>query len=115
MSAYVDKNQGFTFVYSNIYDLYQKAKNAKIDGPFVAERPRVLKNQKFEAFQAQELNPQGHERTFPVPMGVKEAEEKAKRFRSVNILQKNMEDLSEAHSRLRFLLKELEQSTRKKS
>lgn len=126
MSAYLDKSQGITFVYSNIYDLYKKAKDAKIDAPFAAERapatkeaPRVLKVQdgelKVEEFKPQALETPSGERPFAVPMGVREAEEKAKRqnMRPVANLQKNLNELTEAHEKLRFLLQELESLTKK--
>jgi len=117
MSAYLDKSQGVTFVYSNIHELYKKAKESKIDAPFVAERSRVIKQgqAKVDAFQARELAPEG-ERTFAVPMGVREAEEKAKRqnMRPVASLQKNLNELTDAHEKLRFLLQELESLTKKK-
>ncbi|MGZ3651538.1 MAG: hypothetical protein ACXVB9_11955 [Bdellovibrionota bacterium] len=124
MSAYLDKSQGVTFVYSNIHELYRKAKDAKLDSPFVAERshvvggeqPRVLKAKdvKVEEFKPAELK--SEERPFPVPMGVREAEEKAKRLnmRPVANLQKNLNDLTDAHEKLRFLLQELESLTKKK-
>lgn len=118
MSAYLDKSQGITFVYSNIFELYQKAKESKIDAPFVAERSRVIKDgqAKVEEFQARELKTENGERTFPVPMGVREAEEKAKRLgaRPVANLQKNLSELADAHEKLRFLLQELESLTKKK-
>ncbi len=118
MSAYLDKSQGVTFVYSNIFDLYKKAKDSKIDAPFVAERSRVIKagEAKIKNFHAKELNAPEGERPFPVPMGVKEAEEKAKRqnMRPVANLQKNLSELTDAHEKLRFLLQELEALTKKK-
>lgn len=117
MSAYLDKSQGVTFVYSNIHELYKKAKESKIDAPFVAERSRVIKQgqAKVEEFQARELSAEG-ERTFAVPMGVREAEEKAKaqNMRPVANLQKNLNELTDAHEKLRFLLQELESLTKKK-
>lgn len=124
MSAYLDKSQGVTFVYSNIFQLYRQAKEARLDAPFVAPRPvapktqpRVLKDTdaKVETYQPKELN-SGEARTFPVPMGVREAEEKAKRQAAhpVASLQKNLSELTDAHEKLRFLLKELEALTKKK-
>src|SRR4051812_9664407 len=112
MSAYLDKSQGITFVYSNIYQLYKKAKDAKLDSPFVAESPRVLKEAKVEEYTPRTLE---SERPFPVPMGVKEAEEKAKllAMRPVANLQKNLSELTDAHEKLRFLLQELEALTKK--
>jgi len=123
MSAYLDKSQGVTFVYSNIHELYLKAKHSKLDSPYVAEKmisreqPRVIKasDAKVEAFKPQELKT--GERPFPVPMGVREAEEKAKRLnmRPVANLQKNLSELTDAHEKLRFLLQEIEGLTKKKS
>jgi len=124
MSAYLDKSQGVTFVYSNIHDLYKKAKESKLDAPFVAARmpaesPRVLKAadvKAAEVFRPQELKAPATERPFPVPMGVREAEEKAKQMnmRPVANLQKNLNELTDAHEKLRFLLQELEGLTKKK-
>ncbi len=125
MSAYLDKSQGVTFVYSNIFDLYKKAKESKLDAPFVAEpvrsleSPRVLKAADIKAaepFRPEELKAPSSERPFPVPMGVREAEEKAKKMnmRPVANLQKNLSELTDAHEKLRFLLQELEGLTKKK-
>lgn len=134
MSAYLDKSQGITFVYSNIFEIYKRAKEAKIDAPFVAERSakpnaepvakanrepaRVIKKEeaKVEAFKPEELAPKPSERAFAVPMGVKEAEEKAVRqnMRPIASLQKNLSELTEAHERLRFLLEEIDSLTKKK-
>jgi hypothetical protein len=126
MSAYLDKTQGVTFVYSNIHELYRKAKDAKLDSPFIAERApaaplapaaeRVIKagSAPVGEFIPGELK---SERPFPVPMGVREAEEKAKRqnVRPIASIQKNLNDLTDAHEKLRFLLQELEGLTKKKS
>jgi hypothetical protein len=121
MSAYLDKSQGITFVYSNIYQLYKKAKNAKLESPFVIEKAKTekvlkkMEQQKVEAFVPKELtNPSG-QRAFPVPMGVKEAEDKAlkQNLKSLGDLKKNLANLSNAHEKLRFLLQELESLTKK--
>lgn len=127
MSAYLDKSQGITFVYSNIFDLYKKAKDSKLDAPFAVEAlrseapalGRVIKaadvaKEAPQAFKPAELKTTETQRTFPVPMGVQEAEEKARKLRSVQNLQKNLSDLSNAHDKLRFLLQELESLTKKK-
>ncbi len=117
MSAYLDKSQGITFVYSNIFDLYKRAKDAKIDAPFVAEQPsRVIKakDTKVDFFKPSELIPPQGERAFPVPMGVKEAEEKSKVIKPLANLQKNLSELNDAHEKLRFLLQELDSLTKKK-
>ncbi len=128
MSAYLDRSQGFTFVFSNIYDLYKKAKDAKLDDPYLAEiKPEVkLKKEEFgrviksgdaqlkvKDFKPESLN---SERPFPVPMGVREAEEKAMRMNAkpLHDLKKNLAELKDAQSKLRFLLKELEELSDKK-
>ncbi|MCO5141537.1 MAG: hypothetical protein M9962_00435 [Oligoflexia bacterium] len=117
MSAYLDKSQGITFVYSNLFDIYKKAKEAKIDEPFVAERTRVLKNSNdsIKKFEPKVIDAK-QERVFPVPMGVREAEEKARiaAEKSANTLRKNLGELNHAHDRLKYLLQELDLLTKKK-
>lgn len=120
MSAYLDKSQGITFVYSNIYSVYKKAKEAKLDSPFAVDSARVIKKahasaQKVEEFEPRTLEAKEGERTLEVPMGVKEAEDKAKRLnaRPIASLQKNLNELTDAHEKLRFLLQELESLTKK--
>lgn len=115
MSAYFDKSQGITFVYSNIYQIYKKAKDAKIDSPFVADS-RVIKqnsSSKVEEYTLKNLN--SNSEPLAVPQGVREAEEKAKRLnaRPIASLQKNLSELTDAHEKLRFLLLELEALTKK--
>lgn len=112
MSAYLDKSQGVTFVFSNIYSLYTKAKYAKLDEPFRADRvlsrADALKKAQVEI---KEFKP----RQFTVPMGVQEAEAKVlqQRQNSMENLKKNLDSLKDAHAKLRFLLKELEEITKK--
>ena len=117
MSAYLDKAQGVTFVYSNIHSLYKKAKEAKLDEPFVAEQPRVIKAAEAKVAEFQPAELKSEVRPFAVPMGVREAEEKAKRLnmRPLSNLQKNLSELTDAQAKLRFLLQELEGLTKKKS
>jgi len=120
MSAYLDKSQGITFVYSNIYDLYIKAKEAKLDSPFVLDRAKVLKSETANLNGVQSYEP----KEFVRPQGVVEAEALAKENTtqekvskasgSISNLQKNLKDLSDAHERLRFLLQELDALTKKK-
>lgn len=122
MSAYLDKSQGITFSFSNFHEAFLKAKHAKLDSPFVVEKSepvgRVIKaaDAKVEKFTAPEIKPAGTERPFEVPMGVREAEEKAKRLNMLPIaaLQKNLNDLTDAQEKLRFLLQEIEALTKKK-
>ncbi|NUM88720.1 MAG: hypothetical protein HUU37_05920 [Bdellovibrionales bacterium] len=134
MSAYLDRSQGFTFVFSNIYEIYRKAKDSKLDDPLVVERikkadpsarqrsGRVIKAGTPEAESARklselsELRPENGERSFPVPMGVREAEEKAMRqnMKPISHLKENLGKIEDAHAKLRYLLSELEDLTKKK-
>lgn len=98
MSAYHDKSQGVTFVYTDIYKLYKKAKDSKLDSPLVFDK------QKEDVKTV---------RNFTVPMGVKEAEAKSKKIGSLVELKKNIDSLANAHEKLRFLLQELETLTKK--
>ena len=121
MSAYLDRSQGVTFVFSNIFELYQKAKNAKLDEPFLVEPPRVYKqgainpSVKVTAYQEKNIETDA-KRTFAVPMGVREAEDKARAL-SAQLgsagIRKNIDELKEAQQRLRFLLQEIEAMSKK--
>jgi hypothetical protein len=114
MSAQLDRSQGFTFVYSNIHKLYSKAKASQ--AALAVKSDRVLKNNDADVREFKPRTLQG-ERTFPLPMGVREAEEKAlqAKMKSAQNLKKNIEGLSEAHEKLRFLLDELDTLTKKKN
>lgn len=120
MSAYLDKSQLVTFSFSNAFEIYKKAKESDLESPFVLERPkaRVIKasDPSVQEFKPAELKPTNKERTFEVPMGVREAEEKARnlKLRSMENLQKNLNELTDAHEKLRFLLQELDVLTKKK-
>lgn len=123
--ARLDKSQGFTFVYTNIYDLYQKAKKSKLDVPLAVKNGHVIKGTDLKKSQVREAEVKAFEdlkkrkiteADFVRPMGVQEAERKAmeKVARSpLSNLRKNLDNLTEAHSKLRFLLKELEELTKK--
>jgi hypothetical protein len=110
MSAYLDKSQGITFVYSSIFELYKQAKEAKLDSPYVAERPRVMKeaNSQVSNYEPKELKAE-----HSIEM-TKLDSEKSKLNQPLTNLQKNLKDLSSAHEKLRFLLQELESLTKKK-
>lgn len=201
--ARLDKSQGITFVYTNIYELYQKAKKAKLNSPLAVKNSRIIKGneslrraeidafdalrkevgagfaaelkaERFktaafqtkaeqekaqeakvlqsmqqaeqvkamllkakagqEAAKAKKETPEvrilkdmfktGQNETvelkkqeFERPMGVKEAERKAMEQVAkspLSNLRKNLNNLNEAHAKLRFLLKELEELTKKK-
>lgn len=96
--AKFDKSQGFTFVYTNFHEVYkQNQKAEKLDRAVAIEK------------SASHLR----------PMGVIEAEEKALRKRVSNLedplssLRQNLNSLTKAHAKLRFLLQEIDSLTKK--
>ena len=107
MSATRDKNQKFTFLYSNLYQIYKKDKEretppAPPDFSFQTHS-RVLKAEdlhKVVEFKPMELLRPKTQSTVPVPSPVSDP---------VQNLKKNLQDLSELHSRLKFMLQELEE------
>jgi hypothetical protein len=119
MSAYLDRSQGVTFVFSNIYQLYKKAKAADPESPIAIERKIIKERQaklaSVEKFTPPELKAKEGQRHFPVPMGVREAEAKAlkENTKSMKEIKKNLSELTDAHEKLRFLLQELEALTKK--
>lgn len=106
--ATLDKTQGIIFIYKS---LHRRNKEGQKQGQgFLA-----LKKERKE---------QSIHRSFPVPMGVKEAEERIKQQsqrkytrnpNSLTRLKKNMDKLSQTHAKLHFLLKELEGIVKKNS
>ena len=99
--ARFDKSQGFTFVYSDLSKEFKKSENQNnLESP-------VLAIDKRAAFQR--------------PMGVVEAEERAIRKTisgqedPLASLRQNLNSLSKAHARLRFLLEEIDTLTKKSS
>ena len=99
--ARLDKSQGFTVVYSDLSKEFKKNENIN------AQDAAVLAIDKRAAFQR--------------PMGVVEAEERAIRKTigsqedPLASLRQNLNSLSKAHARLRFLLEEIDTLTKKSS
>lgn len=114
--ARLDKSQGITFVYTNIYELYKKAKQVAQEeqGPVVVSQGKILTGE--EAKKVQTIDWKKANRNHIVPMGVQEAERKAmeqKGQNPFNRLKKDLKELAKAHAKLRYLLAELENMTRK--
>ncbi len=99
--ARFDKSQGFTFVFSDLSKEFKKNDNQNINDA------TVLAVDKRAAFQR--------------PMGVVEAEERAIRKSIAGhedplaSLRQNLNSLSKAHARLRFLLEEIDTLTKRSS
>ncbi|HUP58544.1 MAG TPA: hypothetical protein VM598_13890 [Bdellovibrionota bacterium] len=135
MSATRDKSQKITFVFSNFYHLYKKgvdaAKSAELPEVPAREVPaseRVLKAGDANAelakpFAVNRLNAQAD----PAAAGVREhrpAEFIGKRIAKPPVLppstaivslRENLKSLTDLHSRLRFMLQELEDLVKDKA
>ncbi|MCM2278273.1 MAG: hypothetical protein NDJ89_09375 [Oligoflexia bacterium] len=131
MSATHDKTQKATFVYTNLYQLYRKGKEAAQSSapveaetaPFVA-RPagmggKVLKADNLRAAaqpQVEAYNPPSFispaQKAAPSPVGrrVERPDYLApRRNEAVESLKENLKTLNDLHARLRFMLQELEE------
>jgi hypothetical protein len=123
MSATRDKSQKTTFVYSNLYQLYRRGKEAAqkadtsqssfVDLGLTAERApesHVLKARdlrsdstvKIETYKAPELI--GKRVQNPLVKATQQAQDTA-----IQSLKDNLKNLNDLHSRLRFMLQELEE------
>lgn len=98
--AKLDKSQGFTFVFADLHKLHQSVNKSKLSSPLIVERDHA--------------NIQ--------PMGVIEAEEKARRLalkqtvsEPLEKLKENLNSLAKAHAKLRFLLQEIDATTKRSS
>lgn len=122
--AKLDKSQGFTFAYTNLYELYKKAKESdtaltdiEVSSPLAVKR--AVAEPKQASLRSQVAV--NGDRSFAVPMGVREAEEKMERkaipgaMDPLESLRKNIDKLGEAQTRLRFLIQELDNITKKSS
>ncbi len=128
MSATLDKTQKTTFVYSNLYHLYKKgrdaAQSADLSSPLATGRVLKAENAKdpafkIEAFQPAEFLakrlPQVSEAAAPAPQAPLKAVYAAKpsvllqsQNQALTSLKDNLKSLNDLHARLRFMLKELE-------
>jgi hypothetical protein len=117
MSATQDKSQKTTFVYSNLYQLYRKGKDAAekaelgADPSFHVIKTADLKLQKLgeAAVKIEEYSPQEFigPRILSRAVQASPAQDSA-----LASLKQNVKSLQDLHSRLRFMLKELEELSR---
>ncbi|OFZ54153.1 MAG: hypothetical protein A2428_02245 [Bdellovibrionales bacterium RIFOXYC1_FULL_54_43] len=127
MSASRDKTQKVAFVYSNLYQLYRKGKEtahpveaaqvqpqaqpptgqalAASAGAAVVRSGNVLKSDDLRA-AALAITP--YAPTEFIGKRVPRPEVIATKNSAVESLKKNLQELNDLHSRLRFMLKELE-------
>lgn len=126
MSATYDKNQKVTFVYSNLYQIYRKGKEAAKSAdlpaePVVSSSPAavgraVLKAENLKAHAAgvSEYSPAEFiNKRVPKPEVLKETLAAAKpnqaQSQALQSLKDNLNSLNRLHERLRFMLQELEE------
>ncbi|MBI4925825.1 MAG: hypothetical protein HY843_07875 [Bdellovibrio sp.] len=112
MSATRDKSQKFTFLYSNLYQIYRTGREQKLSRPqdrdnnaFVVSSPRVIKAEDFnqgkhEHLQIVKHNPVQFLSTPEIPH--------IQTANPLESLKKNLLELTELHERLQFMLHELE-------
>jgi glutamine synthetase type III len=130
MSATYDKSQRVTFVYSNLYQLYKKGKEAAKQSPsyHVLKTGKLNQNSpeeqkswqsqiKIRGFEPPELLTKRMKQKEVAPAAVQsrcqvslshQASDQA-----VQGLRKNLDSLSELQSRLRFMLHELDNLIKK--
>ncbi len=122
MSATQDKTQRTTFVFNNLYQLYKKG----APSPVAVQTAEVSGLQKGKIIKAAEVNLQDPEnvqiKTYrPVDLMSKPSDlpRKAEETQAqaapaaLSGLKKNLSDLQDLHSRLKFMLKEIEELTKK--
>ncbi len=136
MSATQDKTKKITFVYSNLYEIYRKGKEAAKAAPVSPEalsseslaapfgipahsRGQVLKaddlrnglsDARVEPFTPAELI--GKRLNRPAVLG--KAVPALKAAPAIESLKQNLKSLNELHERLRFMLAEIEELTKGK-
>jgi len=127
MSATRDTTQKFTFVYSNLYQIYRKGKEAATSAPIPpamsAEKLKSLGVQSGRVIKADDFNSSQnvhvvrHEppRFLAKRLETHRASSKTtlhpQRKEAIDGLRDNLKTLKGLHERLRFMLKELEELT----
>ncbi len=128
MSATRDSSQKATFVYSNLYSLYKQAKAAPQSGAVLKAhdlkstdpvaiqpfRPTELLKNRLEK-EAKTPHSEEITRVRPIPAAVKRNLSPTERSSAVAVtsLKKNLSELNELHERLKFMLKEIEELSKK--
>jgi len=96
-----DRSQGIAFVYDNVLELYKKAKAGNLSEPV-----KIIKSSKVPAIYIKAFKP----KEFIIPAKILDpslnASSAGPSFRD---LKSNIENLRNLHSRLRFMLSELEE------
>src|SRR4051812_45155216 len=123
MSATQDKSQRTTFVFNNLYQLYKKG----VASPVAVQTAEVSGLQKGKIIKAAEISMQDPEKVeiktyrpveflkspAQLPKNPAETITVAPKEIAINGLKKNLNELQDLHSRLKFMLKEIEELTKK--
>lgn len=113
MSASQDKSQKFTFVYSNLYQIYRKEKEVAVHRP---SHQHVLKTADLResAVRVEPYSPTEFIRPKSVSVAQKPEINLPSQREALEGLKKNLNTLNDLHSRLRFMLQELEELVKNK-
>jgi len=121
MSANRDKSHKVTFVFQNLHHVYRQgldaAKSAQVPPPVPSQVARenalagVVRGKVIKAYEQQDARVATHQ---PVELlgkrvdATQSAVSMASQRQAIQSLQDNLKTLGDLHSRLRFMLKELE-------
>jgi hypothetical protein len=112
MSAERDQSQKFKFVYSNLYQLYQKGKVAAKNAPGVVSGTVIKAGAKVQPLaRPYEGRDFSQEKRINLQR-VHEMRESAPEKKAVASLRQNLSELENIQNRLRFMLQELEDLTK---
>lgn len=134
MSATQDKSQKITFVYSNLYEIYRKGKQAASEAPAAPAEGHVgsgavlkagdlreptlaiprVKNYEPTEFLAKRMaaaaaKPQILPASLPRTVARPASLPPVRKNEALESLKENLKSLNDLHSRLRFMLQELEE------
>lgn len=101
-----DSSQKVTFIYTDLYKVYKKAKDAS---PITSESARV-----FRADEAEALNAENYQPPRLATVTIENGNTMVPRSSAFEDLRANINKLNDLHSKLRFMLKELEDLVSKK-
>lgn len=103
-----DSSQKVGFVYTNIYQLYKKAKEAN---PEMPSNARVFRADEVAGIKITKFEPRVLNKATPV---ANDAAREVKGTNPFDDLKANLNRLTELHSKLRFMLNELDDLVKKK-
>lgn len=117
MSATRDRSSGIAFSNTNVYLLYKKSKAANPMAPTAealekAQSGKVIRAEELGNIQITKFNPQSIGSSMKIANAAPVATDPS--VKSLEDLKSNLNKLQDLHSRLRFMLGELEDLVKKK-